>query len=188
MVFIYKLLFRFIVSAGRRKILGNLHKLLLAGIKENPVALAEIVFVESAVREIPASLAAAAAQPIMRTGPTILRNLSGAGEEADFLTLLVDGIQTILIEISKAEIIQHKEITGVDAAVGLHHILKSAGSALLTGFRHVSGGQSHIVLKGADVGLYSLLKILIPELEKLHQEVAVAFRTQSVGGRLMALV
>ena len=143
------------------------------GLKKHPIRLAEIIFTQPPALLLPVPAAAAPANPEIRTIAALFCRFCGSLQKSAVHQPLSDYVKVILVQISHPIRIHAIEITGIDTAVRLHNILDTAYAPLLTGFRHASHQNPHIILELPDIGLLPFLQIQIPQLKQIDQKPAI---------------
>ena len=121
----------------------------------------------------------------MGTAFAVLAQLPRPLDKSQLFPSGINLIQPVLVKIPQPVFIQHIKITGIDASVRLHHILDSADSALVAGFRHIACRKPDIIFKLPDVRLTACLQIPGPDiLAGIAYIVVFSFITASPSGAL----
>ena len=134
--------------------------------EEDPIGFAEIVGVKALGLKVPLALAAAPAKFIKLTIGALRIQLIGTLHKSADLVRSVNGIEPVGVEVAQLPRFQHVEVTRINAAIRLDHALGGTAAILLAGFGLIAQQDGDVVFKAADVGLLSLLPILIPQIEQ----------------------
>lgn len=98
--------------------------------------------------------------------------------ETKLRAFLFDFFKAVRNEVSKAPLIQHIEIAGIDTPVSLDDVLPPTDSLHIAGFRWTADQNQQQIFKISIIDLLSRRGILIPAVKQVLEVLFEFFRRQ----------
>ena len=95
------------------------------------------------------------------------------GQKACGASVFFNLLKSYLIQISQAVRLQNEKVTGIYFSIGLNYILDAAEAVHITGFCPPCKKYRKIIIELPDINLLSFLEIIIPQIEKPAEKLAV---------------
>ena len=130
---------------------------------------------------VPVAAAAVAAQRVPAAGAANERHRQRCFEKAQSPALLFQLCQRVGADAAQFPLVQHVEVTGVNAAIGLHHQVGGAVPLHRAALRRLPRKHHQQIFKVAVVGGLPGLKILIPGVKGGLEKLGIPLRREGIG-------